>query len=223
MLRTRNDLSQHIRIHNKIGMLKMNPVSSGFSCNNCKNVCEWGWNLEGHTILKHMEVAGGQGMVVNMNKSPAKKISCSTCGILFRRKMMGGLCPGHHWGELCHRGHHRRQGGQDRAATGVRSWLQGAEALLGRTTRELWRSVSTRHWRSTASRPGGAHAWPKDLQEEEGEVQESRWLRGEVQGSSADVQCLWWSFWKQDLPDKTHEELQPVGGKGGRVREAAGA
>ena len=40
MLRTRNDLSQHMRIHNKIGMVKMNAVSSGLSCNNCKKVCE---------------------------------------------------------------------------------------------------------------------------------------------------------------------------------------
>ena len=40
VLGTRNDLSQHMRIHNKIGMVKMNPVSSGLPCNNCKNLCE---------------------------------------------------------------------------------------------------------------------------------------------------------------------------------------
>ena len=28
-------------------------------------------------------------MVVNMNKSPAKKLSCTTCEILFRREIMG--------------------------------------------------------------------------------------------------------------------------------------
>ena len=39
-LRTRNDLSQHMRIHNKIGMVKMDPVPSGFPCNNCKNLGE---------------------------------------------------------------------------------------------------------------------------------------------------------------------------------------
>ena len=91
-VRTRNDLSQHIRIHNKIGMLKMNSVPSGFF------------------FLQQLQECMGV-------------------------RVTGGLCPGLQGGELCHRGHHRGQEGQDEAVVRVRSWLQGSEALMGRTTR----------------------------------------------------------------------------------------
>ena len=90
VLRTRSNLSQHMRIQNKNGMEKMNPVPSVLPCNNCKKLCERGWNLKGHTILKHMKVALGPRVwwSVYMKKSPAKKLSCSICGMLFRRKTM---------------------------------------------------------------------------------------------------------------------------------------
>ena len=57
--------------------------------------------------------------------------------------------------------------------------------------------------------PGVAHAGPEEVQEEEGEVQGSRWSRGEVPGSSTDLRCLWRGLRKQDLPDQTYEEPQP--------------
>ena len=60
-IRTRSNLSQHMRSHNKIGMEKMNPVSSVLPCNNCKKLCKRRWNLKGHMILKHTKVALGAG------------------------------------------------------------------------------------------------------------------------------------------------------------------
>ena len=46
-----------MRSHNKIGMEKMNLVSSVLPCYNCKKLCKQRWNLKGHMILKHTKVA----------------------------------------------------------------------------------------------------------------------------------------------------------------------
>ena len=88
VFRTRSNLSQHMRSHNKIGREKMNQVPHVLPCNYCKKLCKRRWNLKGHTILKQTKVALGPRAA--WDGSLVRERVSGTCS-RFTRKCGAGL------------------------------------------------------------------------------------------------------------------------------------